>query len=102
MPLQHLFDAELTYRTGIAPLADHGEGQLIGSGDGSVHGQRVRAALRWTLFEGPGALVCTMNPSPGDPHGRRRQHRHPGPGLRTPREPGPASNGMSPRRCCSA
>jgi hypothetical protein len=62
MPLEHLFDAELTYRAGMAPLAEHGEGQLIGSGDGGVHGQRVRGALRWTLFEGPGELVCTMNP----------------------------------------
>src|SRR5215470_20279334 len=62
MPLEHLFDAELTYRAGMAPLAEHGEGQLIGSGDGSVHGQQVRGALRWTLFEGGGELVCTMNP----------------------------------------
>jgi len=62
MPLEHLFDAELTYRAGMAPLTEHGEGQLIGSGDGSVHGQQVRGALRWTLFEGGGELVCTMNP----------------------------------------
>jgi hypothetical protein len=62
MPLEHLFDAELTYRAGMAPLAGQGEGQLIGSGDGSVHGQRVRGTLRWTLFEGGGELVCTMNP----------------------------------------
>jgi hypothetical protein len=62
MPLEHLFDAELTYHAGMAPLADHGEGQLIGSGDGSVQGQRVRGALHWTLFEGGGELTCTMNP----------------------------------------
>jgi hypothetical protein len=62
MPLEHLFDAELRYCGETAPLAEHGEGQLIGSGDGGVHGQRVRGALRWTLFEGPGELVCTMNP----------------------------------------
>lgn len=62
MPLEHLFDAELTYRAGMAPLAEHGEGQLIGSGNGSAHGQRVRGTLRWTLFEGPGELVCTMSP----------------------------------------
>jgi hypothetical protein len=61
--LEHLFDAKLEYRPGMAPLAEHGEGQLIGSGDGSVHGPRVRGALRWTLFEGPGELVCTMNPT---------------------------------------
>jgi hypothetical protein len=51
MPLEHLFDAELTYRLGMAPLARHGEGQLVGSGDGSVHGRRVRGALRWTPLE---------------------------------------------------
>jgi len=62
MPLEHLFDAELTYREGMEPLAEHGEGQLIGTGDGSVHGQRVRGALRWTLYERGGELVCTMNP----------------------------------------
>ena len=61
--LEHLFDAELEYRPGMAPLAEDGEGQLIGSGDGTVDGQRVRGALRWTLFEGPGELVCTMNPT---------------------------------------
>ena len=42
MPLEHLFDAELTHRAGMAPLAGRGDGQLIGSGDGSVHGQQVR------------------------------------------------------------
>jgi hypothetical protein len=63
MTLEHLFDAELTYRAGMAPLAVHGEGQLIGSGDGTVRGQRVRGHLRWTLFEGPGELACTMNPA---------------------------------------
>jgi hypothetical protein len=42
MPPEHLFDAELTYRARMAPLAGHSEGQLIGSGDGSVYGQRVR------------------------------------------------------------
>ena len=62
MPLEHLFDAELEYRAGMAPLAEHGDGELIGSGDGSVHGQRVRGALRWTLFEVGGDLVCTMHP----------------------------------------
>jgi hypothetical protein len=62
MPLEHLFDAELTYRLEMAPLARHGEGQLVGSGDGSVHGRRVRGALRWTLLEWGGELVCTMKP----------------------------------------
>jgi len=63
MPLEHLFDAELEYRQGMAPLAKHGEGQLIGNGDGHVHGQRVQGTLRWTLFEETGELVCPMNPT---------------------------------------
>lgn len=63
MALEYLFDAELEYRPGMAPLAEDGEGQLIGSGDGTVDGQRVQGALRWTLFEGPGELACTMNPT---------------------------------------
>jgi hypothetical protein len=62
MPLEHLFDAELEYRAGMAPLAEHGDGELIGSGEGSVDGDRLRGALRWTLFEAGGDLVCTMHP----------------------------------------
>jgi hypothetical protein len=54
MPLEHLFDAELLYREGMEPLSDDGEGELVGSGDGSVDGERVRGRLRWTLFEAGG------------------------------------------------
>jgi hypothetical protein len=36
--LKHLFDAELQYQQGIAPLAEEGEGVLVGSGDGTVAG----------------------------------------------------------------
>jgi hypothetical protein len=62
MSLEHLFDAHLQYQPAMAPIAADGEGQLVGSGDGEVQGERVRGALRWTLFEGPGELVCAMNP----------------------------------------
>ena len=62
MRLEHLFDAELQYRPGMPPLASDGQGQLIGSGDGVVRGAKLDGALRWTLFEEPGALVCAMNP----------------------------------------
>ena len=62
MGLQHLFDAELQYRPGMSPIATDGEGRLIGSGDGVVHGERLDGSLRWTLFEQPGELVCAMNP----------------------------------------
>lgn len=38
------------------------ETELIGSGDGAVQGPSVSGKLRWTLFEHPGDLVCSMNP----------------------------------------
>ena len=60
--LAHLFDAELVYRSEMEPLTREGEGELIGSGDGSVAGEAIAGALAWTLFEQPGKLVCAMNP----------------------------------------
>ena len=60
--LAHLFDAELVYRSEMEPLTREGEGELIGSGDGSVVGEAITGALAWTLFERPGKLVCAMNP----------------------------------------
>ncbi|MBA3375246.1 MAG: DUF3237 family protein [Actinobacteria bacterium] len=63
MTLEHLFDAVLQYQPGVAPLAGEGEGVLVGSGDGTVAGPRVSGAIRWTLFERPGELVCAMSPT---------------------------------------
>lgn len=60
--LAHLFDAELVYRAEMEPLTRAGEGELIGSGDGSVVGDAIAGALAWTLFERPGKLTCAMNP----------------------------------------
>jgi hypothetical protein len=60
--LEHLFDAELVYRSEMEPLTRDGEGELIGSGDGTVVGEAIAGALAWTLFERPGKLVCAMNP----------------------------------------
>jgi Protein of unknown function (DUF3237) len=60
--LVHLFDAELVYRSEMEPLTREGEGELIGSGDGTVVGDAIAGALAWTLFERPGNLVCAMNP----------------------------------------
>jgi hypothetical protein len=62
VPLEYLFDAELEYRPGMPPIVENGEGELVGSGDGNVHGARLRGRLRWTLFEQPGELICTMHP----------------------------------------
>ncbi len=64
MSLERLFEAQLVYRSGMDPLvpAADGEGQLVGSGEGTVTGSRLAGRLRWTLFEEPGELVCAMNP----------------------------------------
>lgn len=61
--LQHLFDAELRYRADMPPVAATGEGEPIGSGDGTVRGENLEGTIRWTLFERPGELVCAMNPT---------------------------------------
>jgi hypothetical protein len=63
MALEPLFDAELQYQPGMAPLADEGEGVLVGSGDGTIAGPLLAGVLRWTLFERPGELVCSMSPT---------------------------------------
>ena len=60
--LEHLFDAELVYRSDMEPLTEDGEGELIGSGDGTVAGPAIAGQLARTLFERPGKLVCAMNP----------------------------------------
>jgi len=60
--LEHLFEAELVYRSDMEPITQHGEGELIGSGDGTVTGPAIAGELAWTLFERPGKLVCAMNP----------------------------------------
>lgn len=64
MSLEHLFDAELWHQPGTEPLlsAAEGDGELIGSGDGTVTGAQLAGRLRWTLFEHPGEFVCSMNP----------------------------------------
>jgi hypothetical protein len=60
--LAHLFDAESVYRSEMEPLTRAGEGELIGSGDGTVVGEAIAGALAWKLFERPGNLSCAMNP----------------------------------------
>src|SRR5207244_8198645 len=56
--LEPLFDAELDYQPGMPPLTSDGDGTLIGSGDGAVHGPKLTGKLEWTLFEQPGSTVC--------------------------------------------
>ena len=47
----------------MPPLAEEGEGLLIGSGDGTVAGPALAGTIRWTLFEQPGEFVCAMSPT---------------------------------------
>ena len=78
MPLEHLFDAELHYQQDIEPVvsSEGREGELIGSGDGTVKGGRLAGRLRWSMFAADcvfrldgaasssnGDHVCTTNPA---------------------------------------
>jgi hypothetical protein len=60
--LAHLSDAALVYRPEMKPLTRDGEGELIGSGDGTVFGDAIAGARAWTLFERPGTLSRAMIP----------------------------------------
>jgi len=60
--LEPLFDAELDYQPGMPPLTSEGDGAMIGSGDGTVHGPKLDGKLEWTLFEQPGSTMCAMAP----------------------------------------
>ena len=50
--LSHLFDAELRYRDDIAPVvpAEGRQGELIGSGDVTATGERLRGTILWPYF----------------------------------------------------
>lgn len=76
--LGHLFDAELRYQPGMEVVvpAEGREGDLIGSGDGTVTGEKLRGKIRWSMFSAdcvyplvqagvmlsPGQHLCTTNP----------------------------------------
>jgi hypothetical protein len=64
MPLEALFEAELRHQPDLEPLvpAQGRAGALVGSGDGTVDGEKLAGSLRWTLFEVPGELSCAMAP----------------------------------------
>lgn len=65
MPLERLFDAELQFRPEMTPgvSPDGREGELVGSGDGTVRGTELRGTIRWTNFETPGERLCGMFPA---------------------------------------
>jgi hypothetical protein len=76
--LFHLFDAELRFQEGMAPVvsSEHRDGELIGSGDGAVSGPKLQGKVLWSYFAadcayklvkagiepGPGLHLCRNNP----------------------------------------
>jgi hypothetical protein len=68
--LEHLFDAELRYNPAIhvvIPLEER-EGQLIGSGEGTVTGKKIRGTIRWSMFAAHCAYLLVkagIEPTPG-------------------------------------
>jgi hypothetical protein len=50
---EHLFDAQLEYRTDFGPVvpAEGREGKLLGSGDGRADGPRIRGTVRFSFYE---------------------------------------------------
>jgi hypothetical protein len=79
--LEALFEADLQYRSesesDAVVDAEGREGAYIGSGDGTVVGDRLRGTARWSLWSGnclyplvrsgqsvpEGLHLCTMNPA---------------------------------------
>jgi len=102
--LEPLFQAVLQYKSeseADAVVATEGrEGAYIGSGDGTVKGDRIRGTVRWSLWSGncvcplvrkgqkvPSRLhLCTMNPIGfiDTPDGARIRFDGRGYGLRSP------------------
>jgi hypothetical protein len=79
--LEELFKANLRYRSAsesdAVVVAEGHEGVYIGSGDGTVSGDRLRGTLRWSLWSGnclypparsgqsvpEGLHLCSINPA---------------------------------------
>lgn len=60
--LEHLFDAELQYIEGKPRVSDEGKvGEYVGSGEGTVLGDKINGTVHWTLFEAQGETVCESN-----------------------------------------
>ena len=102
--LEPLFQAVLQYRSGsetdaVVAIEGH-EGAYIGSGDGTVKGDRIRGTIHWSLWSGncvyplvrkgqkipAGLHLCTMNPGGfiETPDGARIRFDGRGYGLHSP------------------
>ena len=74
--LEHLFDAELAYRDDIETVVseDDREGVIIGSGDGTVKGSKIRGSIQWSFYAAECAYLLTragVEPSPEQHLGKR-------------------------------
>lgn len=68
--LERLFVAELQYTSDEGPIvsAEGRDGVLVGNGDGTVTGEKVRGTIRWSLYSGNCAYVFVqtgVEPPPG-------------------------------------
>lgn len=60
--LEPLFEVELEYKEGKAPVSTEGKvGEYIGSGEGTANGPTINGAVHWTLFEAQSETVCESN-----------------------------------------
>ena len=60
--IRHLFDAELRYQDGMAPICELDDrGYLAGSGTGRVEGPSISGTVRWSNFEQVFTDHCRLN-----------------------------------------
>ena len=62
--LKPLFEARLQYQSDMEVVvsAETREGELVGSGDGSVSGDRLSGTVRWSMYAGNCAYVGCREP----------------------------------------
>jgi len=60
--LEYLFEIALQFRE-MPPVTSReaGEGEYIGSGEGTVEGPRIHGTVRWDLFEKREETLCRSN-----------------------------------------
>ncbi len=59
--LEHLFDVELAYRDDIETVVgeEDREGVIIGSGNGTVRGPKIRGSIQWSFYAAECAYLLT-------------------------------------------
>ena len=59
----YLFELELGFQWEMSPVTsrDAGEGEYIGSGEGTAKGSRINGLVRWDLFERREEALCRSN-----------------------------------------